>query len=173
MDFLCGTKKYIRGEPRRGGRCSHRVRGIAMITVMLFLVFMMVIAALVIRAVVKGIQVSGSSRRYLSTFEAAESGIEWGMVEIERATESGTTYNDSTDISLGGKNVGVTISALFTSPVSGANIAFGGGYEGIGGGSAKGGTAQMYNVTADASGSAGEKVGVEVAYRKIVGIGAH
>ncbi|MFP4458221.1 MAG: PilX N-terminal domain-containing pilus assembly protein [Candidatus Zixiibacteriota bacterium] len=149
----------------------HNKDGIALITAILFLVFMVLIAALVIFAVTRGIKISGSTRREFSAFEAAESGIEWGMVKVEDIARTGAALaSDTLDIDQ--KDVSVQINYMFASPVSGSNIAYGAGYDGIGKGLSAGGALISYRIMSDARGASRENVAVEIAYRKIVGIDA-
>ncbi len=145
--------------------------GIAVMTVLIFLVFMLIVAGLVTFTITKGIQISGSSRREFSAFEAAESGIDWGMVRIEEITKTGAALVGDT-LNIDNKDVEVQVVHLFAAPVSGSNIAFAAGYEGIGKGLSSGGTAVSYRVASDAKGAQQENINLEVAYRKIVGIDA-
>ena len=152
-------------------RTKGNTSGIAMITVLLFLVFMMIIGGLVMFTVTTGIQMSGSSRRDFSAFEAAESGLDWGMVRIEDITNTGAALvGDTLDID--NKDVEVGVVYLFSAPVAGSNIAFAAGYEGIGKGLSSGGTAVSFRVASKAPGSQQENIALEVAYRKIVGVQA-
>lgn len=144
--------------------------GIAMITVIMIILFMMIIVGLVLKLLVQSSGVSGSSRRYLSVFEAAESGVEVSMLNIERAALAGTVPS-TTPVNVGGKTVSLTIEHIFTGTVAGANIVFGGtGYEGIGTGISSGGTAVFYRIQSEAQGPVQEQSTIETAYRKIVGI---
>ena len=145
--------------------------GIAMMTVLMFLVFMMIIAGLVMFTVTKSIEISGSSRREFSAFEAAESGIDWGMVQIEEITKTGAALVGDT-LEIDNKDVEIQVIHLFAAPVAGSNIAFASGYEGIGKGLSAGGTAVSYRIASNAKGSQQENIALEVAYRKIVGIDA-
>jgi hypothetical protein len=145
--------------------------GLAMITVILFLVFMLVIGGLVMYVMTRGIQATGSARRYYTAFEAAESGIEWGMVRIEEVTRTGATLTGDT-LSLDAKDVEVQLFSLFSSPVSGSGMGFGSGYDGIGRGAAGGGSSVNYRIDSNATGEQKSNVTIEVAYRKIIGVEA-
>ncbi len=144
--------------------------GIAMVTVIMILLFMLIIAGVALNLLVRGAGVSGSTRRYLSVFEAAESGVEIGMLNVEVAARQGTVPAGGT-VEVAGKNVSLTIEHIFTGTVSGANIIFGGtGYEGVGTGISSGGSAVFYRIEADAAGPVEEHAAIETAYRKVVGI---
>lgn len=141
-----------------------------MVTVIMILLFMMIIAGMVLKLLVRGSGVSGSSRRYLSIFEASESGVEVAMLNIEDAAKAGTTPSTS-PINVDGRTVQLIIEQIFTGTVSGANIVFGGtGYEGVGTGISSGGTAIYYRIESEAKGTAQEQAVIETTYRKIVGI---
>jgi len=147
--------------------------GIAMVTVIMILLFMMIIVGLSLKLLMQGTGISGSSRRYLSVFEAAESGVDVGMINIENAAATGTAPS-TTPVNVGGKTVTLAIEHIFTGTVAGANIVFGGtGYEGVGTGISSGGTAVFYRIQSDAEGTVQEQSSIETAYRKIVGISAH
>jgi len=147
--------------------------GIALVTVIMVLLFMLILTGLVLNLLSRGAGILGSSRRYLSIFEAAESGIELAMINIEIAARQGTAVDDS-PAGVDGRTVELTIEHIFTGTVAGANIVFGGtGYEGVGTGISSGGTAIFYRIESDAEGPVAEQAVIETAYRKIVGIGAH
>ncbi len=144
--------------------------GVAMVTVMMILLFMMIIAAVALKLLIRGSGISGSARRYLSVFDAAESGVEIAMLNIETAAREGTVPAGG-GVNVGDQNVQLTIEQIFTGTVSGANIVFGGtGYEGIGTGISSGGTAVFYRIESNAQGPVEEQTIIETAYRKIVGI---
>ncbi len=144
--------------------------GIAMMTVVLILLFMMIIAGVSMNLLVRGSGITGSNRRYLSVFEAAESGVERGMLAAEIAVETGATPGD-TILNFDDKNISLTLQHLFTSSVSGANIAYGGsGYTGLGTGMSSGGSAVFFRITSDAQGTVRERATIETAYKKIVGV---
>ncbi|MCD6125225.1 hypothetical protein J7J62_08670 [bacterium] len=147
-------------------------RGVAMLTVIMVVIFMMIIVGISIHLLVKGVKVTGSSRRYLTTFEAAESGLEIGFAKIEEAVMQAQDIS-VVPLNVAGKSVTVTVEQLFSGVVSGANIAFGGtGYEGIGTGISSGGSAVFYRLQSTATGPKKEKTTLETVYRKIVGIRA-
>ena len=156
-------------------RFAHRLKlrsGIAMVTVSMILIFMMIIAIIALKLMLRGTGVTGSSRRYLTVFDAAESGIEVGMLNIESAAASGTVPT-SGDVNVGSQTVTLVIEHIFTGVVAGANIVFGGtGYEGVGTGISSGGTAVYYRIESNARGPVEEQTILETAYRKIVGISA-
>ncbi len=144
--------------------------GIAMMTVVLILLFMMIIAGVSMNLLVRGSGIAGSNRRYLSVFEAAESGVERGMLAAEIAVETGATPGDTT-LNLDDKNISLALQHLFTSSVSGANIAYGGsGYTGLGTGMSSGGSAVFFRIVSDAQGTVRERSTIETAYKKIVGV---
>jgi len=144
--------------------------GIAVVTVSMILIFMMIITVVAMKLLIQGSKASGSSRRYLTVFDAAESGIEVGMLNIEIAAKEGTVPNDD-DVSVGQRDVTLLIEHMFTGTVAGANIVFGGtGYEGVGTGISSGGSALFYRIESDAKGPVEEQAVIETAYRKIVGI---
>ena len=149
--------------------CKKR-SGIAMVTVVIILVFMMLVAGMMLKLLATGSGVAGSSRRYLSVFEAAESGVEVGMLNIENAARAGTAPGTG-PFDVGGHEVSLIIEYIFTGTVSGANIVFGGtGYEGVGTGISSGGSAIYYRIQSTAKGQANEQAIIETAYRKIIGI---
>lgn len=146
--------------------------GIAMLTVLLIVIFMIIIAGVVLNLIVGGIRISGSSRRYFSIFEAAESGLEIGFIRIEEAADNATVVDES-NFNVGDKTINITVDEMFTGTVAGAGIGFGGsGYEGIGAGISAGGSAKYYRLESQASGSQGEKSVLESVYRKIIGVQA-
>jgi len=143
-----------------------------MVTVSMILIFMMIIAIIALKLLIRSSGVTGSSRRYLTVFDAAESGIEIGMLNIESAAAGGTVPV-SGGVSVGTQTVSLIIEHIFTGTVAGANIVFGGtGYEGVGTGISSGGTAVYYRIQSDAQGPVEEQTVIETAYRKIVGISA-
>jgi len=145
--------------------------GIALITVSMIMIFMLIIAAVSLKLLMRSADVSGSSRRYLSVFDAAESGVEMGMLKIETAAALGFTTPSDTSIDIGTRDVDISIEHIFTGTVSGANITFGGtGYEGVGTGISSGGSASYYRILSEAAGTVQEQSTIETAYRKIIGI---
>ena len=145
-------------------------KGIAMITVIMILLFMMLVAGMILKLLIGGSGVAGSSRRYLSVFEAAESGVEVGMLNIENAARAGTAPSTA-PINVAGRQVSLEIEYIFTGTISGANIVFGGtGYEGVGTGVSSGGSAIYYRIESTAKGQANEQAVIETAYRKVIGI---
>jgi len=147
-------------------------KGVAMITVIMILLFMMLVAGMILKLLIGGSGIAGSSRRYLSVFEAAESGVEVGMLNIDRAAITGELPGN-TEVNVSDKEVKVEIEYIFTGSVSGANIVFGGtGYEGVGSGISAGGVAVYYRIESTAKGKSDEQSIVETSYRKIVGVQA-
>lgn len=146
-------------------------KGVAMITVIMVLLFMFIVASAILFMLTQGSRLAGGARRFLSVFEAAESGVEYGMLAVENAAAQGAPPAATIDISVGGRGVTVSLEWMFTGTVSGANVVFGGtGYEGVGSGVSSGGSAVFYRINSDARGGGSERAGVETAYRKIVGI---
>ncbi len=144
--------------------------GIAMVTVTLIIVFIMIIIGVALKLIVGGSSITGSSRRYFTVFDAAESGIEVGMLNIDVATRGGTTPQQGT-VTIGDKNVQLAIEHIMTGLISGANIIFGGtGYEGIGTGISSGGVAIFFRIESESSGPIEEQVIIETVYRRIIGV---
>ncbi len=148
---------------------EYKIKGVALATVLLVLAMVGVAATFLLIVTTKSFKITSSSFRYLTAFEAAESGIDYALVEIEDATQKGEAINPQT-IKIAKKDVTASISPLFTGAVEGSNINFGSGYEGIGGGAAGGGVAIFYLVSSSARGERGERVELESVYRKVVGI---
>ena len=144
-------------------------KGVALITVILITAFLFVIAALTIFLVQRSTHMAGVSRRYLSTFEVAEGGVDAGVNEVERAYEEGERPSDLSQTVNDFANI-VNINVLFVTLAKGGSIEFAAGYEGIGKGAQSGGAAIFYRILSDARGKSEERVQLEVIYRKVIGI---
>jgi hypothetical protein len=148
---------------------SHR--GIALIVALGTMILILIVAALAIYLITRGLSIVSGQKRYQSAFEATEGGLEIGFVKVDSAFSAGV---DPTNYlgNIGQYQVTVTTAPLFAATVSGAAIKFARGYFGVGQGIAKGGVILYYHIEshAVATGVTGETVTLEAEQKKVVGI---
>ncbi|HDM89956.1 MAG: hypothetical protein DRQ06_00730 [Candidatus Hydrothermota bacterium] len=144
-------------------------RGIALITVLILLAAAMLVGIYAIYMTTKGLEITGGVRRYSNALEAAQAGVDLGVAEIEKSfVEGGDPSDQETD--LGSYHVKVEIKRLFAAHVTGGAVEFAAGYEGLGKGSAGGGTAVYYRIISTARGPRSSRVQIEALYRKSINI---
>ncbi len=144
-------------------------KGIALVTVILLLVVSFLVGIYAIYMATKGLEITGGVRRYTSAQEAAQGGIDIGIAEIERAFSEGDEPQNL-EVTLGDFKVNVSIARLYAAHTAGGAIEFSSGYEGLGKGSAGGGTAVYYKITSIARGPRASSVEVEALYKKTIHI---
>ena len=150
---------------------SRQHKGIALIVALGTMILIFIVAALAIYLITRGLNVAGGQKRYQSTFEASEGGLEIGLANVESAFSSGADP-DSFVGRIGSYNVTVTAQPLFRSTVAGAAIKYSRGYFGAGQGIAKGGVNLYYHIRSQAValGVSAEEVILECEQKKVVGI---
>ncbi|MGB9824342.1 MAG: hypothetical protein ACPLN0_05475 [Candidatus Hydrothermia bacterium] len=144
-------------------------KGVALITVILVVAFLVVLGGITAYMVQRSLRITGTFRRALSTFEAAEGGIEIGVNEIWSASEEGRSLGTITR-NVGQRSVTVTPSRLFVMTERGGSLEFAAAYEGVGRGVGGGGAAIFYRILSLSRGGPEDRVELEVLYRKVVGI---
>lgn len=144
-------------------------KGIALITVILVTAFIVVIAGITAVLVQRGMKITGISRRALTTFEAAEGGVELAVSEIWAAENEGRQM-DAINREIGGRNVVATPQRLFVVTEKGGSLEFAAAYEGLGRGVGGGGAAIFYNILSSATGGPEDRIELEVIYRRVLGI---
>ena len=146
-------------------------KGIAMLIALGTMIVIFIVAALGIYIVTRGLKIAGGQKRYQSTFEACEGGLEIGLAKVDSAF---TAAVDPTNYSgvIGQYSVTVQTEPLFATTAAGAAIKFARGYFGVGQGIAQGGVNLYYHVLAEAiaSGVTGERVALELEQKKVIGI---
>jgi type II secretory pathway component PulK len=145
-------------------------RGIALVTVILVVAFLVVIGGITAYLVQRGLRITGITRRALTTFEAAEGGVELGVNEIWRAENEGRPINQNLRASIGGREVTVNPQRLFVVTEKGGSLEFAAAYEGVGRGVGGGGAAIFYNILSSATGGPEDRIELEVIYRRVIGI---
>ncbi|MEO0230489.1 MAG: hypothetical protein ABIL77_02910 [candidate division WOR-3 bacterium] len=144
-------------------------KGIALITVVLVVAFLVVLGGLTAYMVQRGLRITGTFRRALSSFEAAEGGVEVGVNEIWASAEEGRSLQSITR-NIGYRTVTVTPVRLFVMTEKGGSLEFAAAYEGVGRGVGSGGAAIFYRILSQSRGGPEDRVELEVLYRKVVGI---
>ena len=144
-------------------------KGFALLTAVVVMALVIGIGYAVIQLVVKGIGISGGTRRYSSTVEAAEASLEQGYSEIQRYVEE-AQMDSIINTKLGSYRVNARVTPLYTAYLSGSAIEFAGGYEGLGYGLSGGGAASYFMVESNSKGPRQESVGIEVVYRKVLNV---
>ncbi len=144
-------------------------KGIALITVVLVVAFLVVLGGLTAYMVQRGLRITGTFRRALSSFEAAEGGVEIGVNEIWASAEEGRSLQSITR-NIGYRTVTVTPVRLFVMTEKGGSLEFAAAYEGVGRGVGSGGAAIFYRILSQSRGGPEDRVELEVLYRKVVGI---
>jgi len=145
-------------------------KGIALVTVILVVAFLVVIGGLTAYLVQRGMRITGITRRALTTFEAAEGGVELGVNEIWAAELQGRPINQNLTTNIGNRSVTVRPVRLFVVTEKGGSLEFAAAYEGVGRGVGGGGAAIFYNILSIASGGPEDRVELEVIYRRVIGI---
>jgi hypothetical protein len=140
-------------------------RGIALLVALGTMIIILIVGSLAIYLVNRGLTVSSGQQRYQTAFEACEGGVELGLSEVDRAFLAGTAP-DTGYYNIGRQRVRVVPEELYALIAEGSVIKFSRGYFGIGYGMAKGGVQVYYRVFAQAVGSGGETVKLEVVQRK-------
>jgi len=144
-------------------------RGIALLVALGTMIVILIIASLAIYLISSGLRVAGGQKRYQSAFEASEGGIEIGIGIVDNAySDHVLPASDSLDV--GRFEVKIYPQYLFTSFGIGASIIFAHGYYGAGTALAAGGANLHYLVRAQSIGKGGERVPIEIEYKKTVGI---
>ncbi len=144
-------------------------KGFALITAIVVMALVIGLGYAVIQLVVKGLSITGGTRRYSTAMEAAEASLERGYSEIQRYVEE-ATIDSIVNARLGDYTTKVYVSPLFTSYLSGSAIEFAAGYEGLGYGLSGGGAASYFMVESNSKGPRQESVGIEVVYRKVLNV---
>ena len=146
-----------------------RDKGIALITVLLLLAAAMLVGIYAIYMATKGLEITGGIRRYTNAMEAAQAGVDLGVAEVEKSFIEGGDHSDQ-ETDLGSYHVKVAIKRLFAAHVTGGAVEFAAGYEGLGKGSAGGGTAVYYKIISTARGPRSSRVQIEALYKKSINI---
>lgn len=139
-------------------------KGVALVTVILVTAFLLVIGGLTAFLVQRGLRITGISRRALSTFEAAEGGVELGVNEIWAAENEGRAMNVINQV-IGGKEVSSRPQRLFAITEKGGSLEFAAAYEGLGRGVGGGGAALFYGILSRAE----EDLRIESNWRSYIG----
>ncbi len=144
-------------------------KGIALITVILVVAFLLVLGGITAYMVQRGLRITGAFRKALTSFEAAEGGVELGVNEIWASTEEGRPLQSLTR-TIGQRTVTVIPTRLFAITEWGGSLEFAAAYEGVGRGVGSGGAAIFYRILSQSRGGPEDRVELEVLYRKVVGI---
>lgn len=144
-------------------------KGIALITVILVVAFLLVLGGITAYMVQRGLRITGTFRRALSSFEAAEGGVEIGVNEIWASAEEGRPLQSITR-NIGTRTVTITPTRLFVITERGGSLEFAAAYEGVGRGVGGGGAAIFYRILSISRGGPEDRIELEVLYRKVIGI---
>ncbi|MDI6850853.1 MAG: hypothetical protein QMD82_02820 [bacterium] len=144
-------------------------KGIALITVILVVAFLLVIGGITAFLVQRGLRITGFTRKALTTFEAAEGGVELGVNEIWAAELQGRSITNLR-ANIGGRSVNVNPQRLFVVTEKGGSLEFAAAYEGVGRGVGGGGAAIFYNILSQATGGPDDRIELEVVYRRVIGV---
>jgi hypothetical protein len=140
-------------------------RGIALLVALGTMIIILIVGSLAMYLVNRGLTISSGQSRYQTAFEACEGGVELGLSEVDRAFIAGTVP-DTGNYVIGRQHVRVVPEELYALIAEGSVIKFSRGYFGVGYGMAKGGVQIYYRVFAQAMGTGGETVKLEVVQRK-------
>jgi hypothetical protein len=156
---------------KKDNNLKSKNRGIALLVAMGTMILIFIVAALAIYLVTRGLNVAGGQKRYQSSFEACEGGLEIGMAKVDSAFSSGVDPSDFSGV-VGNYQVSVVTEPLFAATVSGAAIKFARGYFGVGQGISQGGVSLYYHIqaAAQATGITQERVALEIEQKKVIGI---
>ncbi len=144
-------------------------KGIALVTVILVVAFLVVLGGITAYLIQRGLRITGITRRSLTTFEAAEGGVELGVNEIWAAEEAGRNLQ-AFNANIGGRTVHINPQRLFVVTEKGGSLEFAAAYEGVGRGVGGGGAAIFYNVISEATAGPDDRIELQVVYRKVIGI---
>lgn len=140
-------------------------KGIALLVALGSMVFILIIAAISMYIITRGLNIASGQRTYQSAFEACEGGIELGLAEVNRAFLARTDPDTST-LNIHKFKVRVVPEPLFSMNAEGSVLKFSRGYFGVGYGMSKGGINFYYRILAESEGAGGERVTLEVQQKK-------
>ncbi len=140
-------------------------KGIALLVALGSMVFILIIAAISMYVITRGLNVARGQRAYQSAFEACEGGIELGLAEVDKSFLARTDPDTST-LNIHKFKVRVVPEPLFSMTAEGSVLCFSRGYFGVGYGMSQGGTNFYYRILAESEGAGGERVILEVQQKK-------
>jgi Tfp pilus assembly protein PilX len=140
-------------------------RGIALIVALGSMILILIVAAISMYVITRGLAIASGQRTYQSAFEACEGGIELGLAEVNRAFLA-RTDPDTANLNIHKFKVRVLPDPLFSMHAEGSVLKFSRGYYGVGYGMSKGGTNFYYRILAESEGAGGERVTLEVQQKK-------
>ncbi len=139
-----------------------RRKGVALITAILVMAFVLAMAAAAMFLSVRSLRVSGAFSRYEGGLSAADGGLAFGINEaIASITEARMPQEQS--VSLSGYSISVIPDFIGVFFNAGGSIEFASGYEGLGKASATSGASAFFRINSVAS-RGNDRVSVEAVY---------
>lgn len=161
--------KLSRSEDDRGTLFRHSQRGIALVIALGAMLMILIVGALSVYLISRGLSVARGQKQYQSAFEACEGGIEIGIGKVDSAfTNSVDPISDT--LNVGHFSVRVITEPIMATTSAGSAIKFARGYFGVGQGISQGGVNLFYLVQAQSIGGGGEGVTIEIEQKKTLGI---
>ena len=151
-------------------RKTERQKGFALMMVLGAVVLLMVLAVTTAYMVGRLQKMSAGQSRYTAAVDAADAGIDMGILEIGNASDEGRAPDSTQNLTIGHYNTNITIRRLATVPLPSGSLEMCSAYEGIGTGAGSRGVAATYLINATAVGVAGTEQGrLQSLRRKLVG----
>lgn len=145
-------------------------KGVVLVTTVLVMSLVLVAVSLALFLTSKSIRITGAEYRSYTSFEAAEGGIDRGLLTIHNAFLMGERVDSIFSLSISRYNVQVHPEFLATAPQPGGALEFAVGYLGLGVAAARGGAMNVYALTSTSSRPRGEFTSLETIIRKVIGI---
>lgn len=149
---------------------NSKSRGIALLVALGTMMVILIIGSLAIYLITRGLSIAKGQKQYQSAFEACEGGIEIGIATVDGQFTLNLDNPTGDTLQIGMFQVRVNTQPLFSTTVAGAAIKFARGYSGAGQGISHGGVNVYYLVRAQAIGSSGERIAIEIEQKKTVGV---
>lgn len=145
-------------------------RGFALMMVVGAVILFIVLAAATAYMVSRLQKMGAGQARYTAATDAADAGIDLGVLEISNAADDGRTPKPDTTIAFGRYNTNINIDLLETAALPSGSLEMASAYEGIGTGAGSRGVAGYYLINATATEpTATERGRLQSMRRKLVG----
>jgi Tfp pilus assembly protein PilX len=144
--------------------------GFALLVVMGAVILFIVLAATTAYMVSRLQKMGAGQARYTAATDAADAGIELGVLEISNAADDGRTPNADTTVAFGRYNTNIEIELLERAALPSGSLEMASAYEGIGTGAGSLGVAGYYLInTTSTDPTATEQGRLQSMRRKLVG----
>ncbi|GEM_PF-2586859 len=145
-------------------------RGFALVLVMGAVILFIVLAATTAYMVSRLQKMSSGQARYTAAVDAADAGVDLGVLEIANAADDARTPTASQTLNIGSYSTNINIAQMATAPLPSGSLEMASAYEGIGTGAGSRGVANYYLITTSATNpTATEQGRLQSMRRKLVG----